>query len=117
MHRVLEREGLGAARPPARYALHRDVSTVERIVGRVLAAKREFAEETGYAPSGELVSLGAGHAAGRQDRSHMGSGERLDREDSPSNSFKMESPPRSGRRQSFPELDRVAWSGLNEAHS
>jgi hypothetical protein len=35
MHRVLQREGLGADRPPARYALHRD-ATAERIVGRVL---------------------------------------------------------------------------------
>jgi predicted NUDIX family NTP pyrophosphohydrolase len=29
--------------------------------------------------------------------------------------FEMEWPPRSGRRQSFPEIDRVAWMPLAEA--
>ena len=32
-----------------------------------------------------------------------------------SNSFEMEWPPRSGRRQSFPEIDRAAWFPLAEA--
>ena len=29
----------------------------------------------------------------------------------------MEWPPRSGRRQAFPELDRAAWFEINEAHA
>ena len=33
-----------------------------------------------------------------------------------SNSFTMEWPPRSGQMQSFPEVDRVAWFALTEAH-
>ena len=32
-----------------------------------------------------------------------------------SNTFEMEWPPRSGRRQSFPEIDRAEWSGLEVA--
>ena len=32
-----------------------------------------------------------------------------------SNTFEIEWPPRSGRRQSFPEVDRAAWFGLAEA--
>jgi predicted NUDIX family NTP pyrophosphohydrolase len=32
-----------------------------------------------------------------------------------SNTFSMEWPPRSGRMQDFPEVDRAAWFGLEEA--
>ena len=32
-----------------------------------------------------------------------------------SNTFEMEWPPRSGRRQAFPEVDRAAWVGPAEA--
>jgi len=34
-----------------------------------------------------------------------------------SNTFSMEWPPRSGRQASFPEIDRAAWFGLDEARS
>ena len=34
-----------------------------------------------------------------------------------SNSFTMEWPPRSGRRQEFPEIDRAAWFSLDEART
>lgn len=32
-----------------------------------------------------------------------------------SNTFSLEWPPRSGRRQEFPEIDRGEWFGLEEA--
>ncbi len=32
-----------------------------------------------------------------------------------SNTFSLEWPPRSGRVQEFPEIDRAAWCGLDEA--
>ncbi len=32
-----------------------------------------------------------------------------------SNTFAMEWPPRSGRMVAFPEIDRVAWFGVDEA--
>ena len=34
-----------------------------------------------------------------------------------SNSFEMEWPPRSGRRQEFPEIDRAEWFALDEARA
>ena len=34
-----------------------------------------------------------------------------------SQTFEMEWPPRSGRRQAFPEVDRAAWFTLDEARS
>jgi predicted NUDIX family NTP pyrophosphohydrolase len=34
-----------------------------------------------------------------------------------SNTFEMEWPPRSGRRQTFPELDRAAWFRIEEART
>ena len=34
-----------------------------------------------------------------------------------SNTYEVEWPPRSGRMQSFPEIDRVEWFGLDEARA
>jgi predicted NUDIX family NTP pyrophosphohydrolase len=34
-----------------------------------------------------------------------------------SNEFELEWPPRSGRLQSFPEVDRAAWFGMEEARA
>jgi predicted NUDIX family NTP pyrophosphohydrolase len=34
-----------------------------------------------------------------------------------SNTFELEWPPRSGRVQEFPEIDRAAWFGLGEARA
>ena len=39
----------------------------------------------------------------------MGGAGDFDPETVASNTFEMEWPPRSGRRQSFPEVDRAAW--------
>jgi predicted NUDIX family NTP pyrophosphohydrolase len=39
----------------------------------------------------------------------------LDPEQVVPGTFEMEWPPRSGRRQAFPELDRVAWVPVAEA--
>ena len=81
------------------------------------AARRELAEETGFeaAPplvplepvqqrGGKTVAAWAAVAAGDIDPTAL-----------VSNSFEMEWPPGSGRRQSFPEIDRAAWFSLPEA--
>ncbi len=39
----------------------------------------------------------------------------LDADAITSNTFEIEWPPRSGRRQTFPEVDRAAWFDLDEA--
>jgi predicted NUDIX family NTP pyrophosphohydrolase len=80
------------------------------------AAYREFAEEIGSAPpDGPARDLG---------EIRLPSGKRLwvfavagdlDPALARSNTFEMEWPPRSGRMQSFPELDRVAWFDLETA--
>jgi predicted NUDIX family NTP pyrophosphohydrolase len=79
------------------------------------AACREFREETGFEPHppfvplGEIVQRGGKHIlawafAGDCDPGELRSAD-----------FEMEWPPRSGRLQRFPEVDRIGWFSLDEA--
>jgi predicted NUDIX family NTP pyrophosphohydrolase len=79
-------------------------------------ALREFAEETGTAlPPGELTDLGSvRQRSGKVVRAWAAEGD-LDADAVRSNTFTMEWPPRSGRTREFPEVDRAAWFGLDEA--
>ena len=79
------------------------------------AARREFAEETGHDPEGEAVPLGSARQAGGKTVHVWAMEGDFDPADLNSNSFEMEWPPRSGRRQSFPEIDRAAWFRVAEA--
>ena len=79
------------------------------------AAQREFAEETGYRPGGEAIPLGSAKQPGGKVVHVWAIEEDWDPADLQSNTFEMEWPPRSGRRQSFPELDRASWFGVAEA--
>lgn len=80
------------------------------------AALREFAEEVGRpAPEVEYRELGAfRYASGKLVHVFAGESDfdasRLD-----SNTFELEWPPRSGRRQSFPELDAAGWFTPDDA--
>jgi len=79
-------------------------------------ARREFAEETGaeLAP-GELADLGSiRQRSGKQVTAWAVEAD-IDVTRIVSNTFEIEWPPRSGRRQSFPELDRAGWFDLDEA--
>jgi predicted NUDIX family NTP pyrophosphohydrolase len=79
------------------------------------AAQREFAEETGYQARGEPLSLGEAKQPGGK-RVHVWAIEDdWNPDDLESNIFEMEWPPRSGRTQTFPELDRAAWFNIAEA--
>jgi predicted NUDIX family NTP pyrophosphohydrolase len=79
------------------------------------AARREFAEELGIEFSGELVPLGEiKQKAGKQVVAFAVESD-LDITAIVSNSFEMEWPPRSGRKQSFPEIDRAEWFDLETA--
>lgn len=79
------------------------------------AAKREFEEETGFVPFGEFLELTpVQQASGKVVHAWALEGD-LDPADLRSNSFSMEWPPRSGRMQEFPEVDRAAWFTLKEA--
>ena len=79
-------------------------------------ALREFEEETGTAlPEGALIELGtAKQRSGKVVTAWAAEGD-LDADAIKSNEFEMEWPPRSGRMQSFPEVDRAGWFGLDEA--
>lgn len=80
------------------------------------AARREFAEETGFAPAGGLIPLEPlVMPSGKTIYAWAVQGE-FDPADLRSNAFSMEWPPNSGRRQEFPELDRVAWFVLEAAY-
>jgi predicted NUDIX family NTP pyrophosphohydrolase len=79
------------------------------------AAKREFAEETGHHPSREFISLGDAKQPGGKVVQVWAVQEDWDAGQLRSNTFKMEWPPRSGRRQSFPELDRASWFQISDA--
>jgi predicted NUDIX family NTP pyrophosphohydrolase len=79
-------------------------------------ARREFEEETGAAPpEGEVIELGEIRQRGGKRVSAWALEGDLDPETVHSNTFELEWPPRSGRRQPFPEVDRAAWFGLDEA--
>jgi len=79
-------------------------------------ARREFEEELGAsAPDGELTPLGTiRQAGGKVDHAWTARGD-LDAASAHSVTFSMEWPPRSGRVQEFPEVDRAAWFDLGEA--
>ena len=74
------------------------------------AARREFAEELGApAPSGEAIDLGEVRLkSGKRVRGWALAGD-LDPDAIVSNTFELTWPPRSGRTQLFPEVDRAAW--------
>jgi predicted NUDIX family NTP pyrophosphohydrolase len=79
------------------------------------AARREFAEEIGIAPAGEAVALTPiRQKGGKVVRTFALEGD-CDPSAIRSNTFTIEWPPRSGRQQAFPEVDRAAWFSLDEA--
>jgi predicted NUDIX family NTP pyrophosphohydrolase len=80
------------------------------------AARREFAEELGVpAPDGDLIELGTVRQAGGKTVTAWAVEGDVDAALCASNTFTLEWPPRSGRFQEFPELDRVAWHDLDAA--
>jgi predicted NUDIX family NTP pyrophosphohydrolase len=78
-------------------------------------ARREFLEELGVEAPAQLADLGTVRQKNRKEiRAFYGEGE-LDVSAVVSNTFEMEWPPRSGRRQSFPEIDRAEWFDVETA--
>jgi predicted NUDIX family NTP pyrophosphohydrolase len=79
------------------------------------AARREFAEETGLAPAGAALALQPIRQAGGKVVHAFALEGDADPGAIASNRFTLEWPPRSGRQQAFPEVDRAGWFGLAEA--
>jgi predicted NUDIX family NTP pyrophosphohydrolase len=81
------------------------------------AARREFAEETGMALAGPLAPLGeVRQRAGKRVVAFAVEGD-IDADSIKSNTFELEWPPKSGRKQTFPEIDRAGWFELTAARS
>jgi predicted NUDIX family NTP pyrophosphohydrolase len=79
-------------------------------------ARRELEEELGSAVTlGELVDLGSvRQKSGKVVRAWAAPGD-FDPAQLRSNTFAMEWPPKSGREQTFPEVDRAAWVDVDDA--
>ena len=76
----------------------------------VAAARREWTEETGLpAPDGELLALGDVRQSSKRVIAWAAQMPDLDPARMTSQTFTIEWPPRSGRTQSFPEIDRTGW--------
>ena len=74
------------------------------------AALREFAEELGHVPpQGPVLELGELVQPSRKVITAFAVEGNFDPARLRSNLFELEWPPKSGRMQSFPEVDRAAW--------
>jgi predicted NUDIX family NTP pyrophosphohydrolase len=73
------------------------------------AARREFTEETGFVASGEMLPLQPVRQRSGKTVCGWAFEADFDLAGFSSNTFEMEWPPRSGRHNSFPEIDRLDW--------
>jgi predicted NUDIX family NTP pyrophosphohydrolase len=79
------------------------------------AAQREFEEETGQAISGNFVKLQpVKQKSGKVVQAWAIEGD-IDHNAIISNLFEIEWPPKSGKRVSFPEIDRAGWFTIDIA--
>ena len=82
----------------------------------IAAARREFHEETGFPlPDGALRPLGEVRLVSRKTISAWALEGECDARAIHSNPFSMEWPPKSGKMQEFPEVDRAEWFPLSKA--
>ena len=78
-------------------------------------ARREFEEETGARVEGDFLPLGDLVQPGRKIVTAWAVEGDFDPSTLKSNEFELEWPPKSGRRTSFPEVDRAAWFSPDNA--
>ena len=81
----------------------------------ILAAKREFREETGFEPSGNFVELPPVKQKSGKVVFAWAVQTDLDERNVISNTFSIEWPPGSGKMKDFPEIDKAGWFTLEEA--
>jgi len=81
----------------------------------LIAARREFLEETGNVADGSALPLGVVRQAGRKLVHAWAVRGDLDPAQVRSNTFDLEWPPGSGVMRAFPEVDRAAWFTIDEA--
>lgn len=79
------------------------------------AAQREFEEEVGKPVKGNFIKLQPiKQKSGKVVHAWAVEGD-IDHENITSNLFEMEWPPKSGKKASFPEIDRVGWFAIDVA--
>ncbi len=79
------------------------------------AALREFTEETGFVAREPFIALTpVRQKSGKVVHAFACAGD-FDPDKLVCNTFEIEWPPKSGKRKSFPEIDRVEWFGLDAA--
>ena len=78
-------------------------------------ARREFQEETSFKATGELISLTPRKQPGGKVITAWAFEGDCDASAVKSNTFAMEWPPRSGKQQEFPEVDRAGWFSIQVA--
>jgi predicted NUDIX family NTP pyrophosphohydrolase len=83
----------------------------------VATARREFTEETNLVAEGVLIALTPVKQKSGKTVHAFAVEADLDLTSFTSNSFEIEWPPKSGRRKSFPEIDRLAYFALPAARS
>ena len=76
------------------------------------AALREFSEETNLVANGEMIALEPVNQKSGKIVQAWAFEADFDLDEFSSNTFEIEWPPRSGRRQRVPEIDRVAYFTL-----
>jgi len=81
------------------------------------AAKRELEEETGIKAEGNFIELTPAKQKSGKLVYAWALQKDIDPADIKSNSFEMEWPPKSGKKKSFPEIDKAAWFTMDEARS
>lgn len=79
------------------------------------AAIREFFEETGVLLSGDFIPLNPVRLKSGKKVFAWALEKDIDSENILSNNFEIEWPPKSGKMQSFPEVDRGEWLTVSEA--
>ncbi len=79
------------------------------------AARREFAEELGLHIAGDFLALTPVRQSGGKTVHAFAVEADFDPAQANSNTFSMEWPPKSGRLQEFPEIDRAEWFALEVA--
>jgi predicted NUDIX family NTP pyrophosphohydrolase len=110
------------ARPGGPFWRNRDDGAWSIVKGEYLdgedaetAARREFTEETGWEPAGDLLPLGEVRQPGGKYVIAFAVEGDFDPATLRSEMFEIEWPPRSGAMRSFPEVDRAAWFDLDTA--
>ena len=84
---------------------------------RLKTARREFNEELGSPINGEFIELDPIRQAGGKTVYCFAVEGELDTSEIKSNTFTTEWPPRSGKQQEFPEVDRAEWLDIPAART